>query len=137
MDIKDIFTDLINTDLSDFDLKKEKYYENSLAEIVKLVILNKKMLATKCKTNEEQSMFLDIDKSLIITNKDKEILNEYNIFKFSCANCNNPKQKGDKNKCLLRCSGCKAVKYCCDDCQLIDWRHHKLICKRIVKAIAL
>lgn len=135
MEIKDIFTDFLNTDLLEFDIKKEKYLENSLAEMVKLVISNKELLNILYETNEEQSISFNNDKTLIITDKDIEILNDCHIFKGPCANCNNPKRKDDENKRLLRCSGCKLVRYCCRECQFIDWTNHKVICKRLNKAM--
>ena len=43
-----------------------------------------------------------------------------------------------KNQKLMRCSGCKSVKYCSKSCQLLDWKMvavadspHRLFCKEI------
>ena len=135
MDITDIFTDFLNTDLSDFDIKKENYRGNSLAKMVKLVISNKEMLNTLYETNKEQNISFNNDKILIITDKDIKILNDCHIFKGPCANCNDSKRKDDETKGLLRCNGCKLVRYCSSDCQLIDWKNHKMICKRLIKAM--
>ncbi|XP_062588474.1 uncharacterized protein LOC134250137 [Saccostrea cucullata] len=39
-----------------------------------------------------------------------------------CANCKN-------QSALLRCSGCRIVYYCSNDCQTSDWDKHKTSCK--------
>jgi hypothetical protein len=39
------------------------------------------------------------------------------------------KHQGSEN--LLRCAGCKQVAYCSRDCQHVDWKNHKVICKRL------
>ena len=36
----------------------------------------------------------------------------------------------DKNN-LLKCSGCKVVKYCSRECQKKDWARHKKDCKKL------
>jgi hypothetical protein len=40
---------------------------------------------------------------------------------FLCLLCN---KEGS-----LRCAGCKEARYCSNDCQKVDWRTHKLLCK--------
>jgi hypothetical protein len=40
---------------------------------------------------------------------------------FLCLLCN---REGS-----LRCAGCKEARYCSNDCQKVDWRTHKLLCK--------
>ena len=39
---------------------------------------------------------------------------------------------------LLKCAGCSAVYYCCEECQIKDWKEggencHKVQCKRLVE----
>ena len=34
---------------------------------------------------------------------------------------------------LIVCSRCKSIKYCCVDCQIIDWKKHKNICRSPIK----
>ena len=45
--------------------------------------------------------------------------------------------KPDEGKKLLRCSSCKAVRYCNRDCQSKDWKFHKKGCALIQKAIQM
>ncbi len=40
----------------------------------------------------------------------------------------------DKKKNLLRCSGCKKVQYCGKECQLKDWKVHKVECKKVTNS---
>jgi hypothetical protein len=32
---------------------------------------------------------------------------------------------------LLKCNACKTVKYCSSDCQKMDWRQHRQMCKQM------
>jgi len=41
-----------------------------------------------------------------------------------CENCG---KEGEK---LKKCSACKLVWYCSEECQLGDWKAHKVECKR-------
>ena len=135
--IRDIFTDLLDTDLSNFDDKKDKYWGFSLSQLIRMILNAKEILITHCETQKEQSIFaLSGGRTLVITNKDKKILKKFNIFKLYCAKCNSIKRKDDENKILYCCSSCKLVRYCCSECQTNDWVHHKLICKCLTKAIS-
>ncbi|KAJ6624931.1 hypothetical protein B0H10DRAFT_1783805 [Mycena sp. CBHHK59/15] len=44
----------------------------------------------------------------------------------TCAVCH--KAALDNTK-LLKCSGCKEVDYCGKECQVADWKRHKVVCK--------
>jgi len=48
-----------------------------------------------------------------------------NILEYKCNVC---LKAPTKEKSLLRCSKCKAVRYCGRDCQVADWPKHKLGC---------
>ncbi len=48
-----------------------------------------------------------------------------------CHFCDHIPPKWDKTKTLLRCSACKAVKYCDRECQSKDWKFHKKGCALI------
>jgi hypothetical protein len=32
---------------------------------------------------------------------------------------------------LLKCNACKTARYCSSDCQKLDWRQHRPICKQV------
>lgn len=51
-----------------------------------------------------------------------------------CLFCESKPDEGEK---LLRCSSCKAVRYCNRDCQSKDWKFHKKGCALIQKAIQM
>ena len=34
-------------------------------------------------------------------------------------------------KCTMICSGCCTMKYCSSDCQAVDWKYHKVLCKHM------
>ncbi|KAK0726537.1 hypothetical protein B0T21DRAFT_371777 [Apiosordaria backusii] len=38
-------------------------------------------------------------------------------------------EKSDNGGELLKCSKCKKVRYCSQECQKIDWKDHKKVCK--------
>ncbi len=46
----------------------------------------------------------------------------------SCACCG-------KGGCEMRCSACRAVRYCCQTCQKEDWAVHKKECKRLKEEV--
>ena len=35
---------------------------------------------------------------------------------------------------LMKCAGCKVVRYCSKECQKYDWKYHRLVCKRHASA---
>lgn len=43
---------------------------------------------------------------------------------------------GDAAITAKRCSGCKAIRYCCRDCQVGAWPEHKRVCKRLAAQAA-
>jgi hypothetical protein len=43
-----------------------------------------------------------------------------------CTNCLGVSADGKK---LLRCAKCKKMYYCSKDCQILDWKCHKLLCQ--------
>ncbi|KAF5831976.1 hypothetical protein DUNSADRAFT_12341, partial [Dunaliella salina] len=45
-----------------------------------------------------------------------------------CASCKRTAKEANQQK-LLTCGGCHAVKYCSRDCQRVDFKSHKLVCK--------
>ncbi len=52
---------------------------------------------------------------------------ELNVFEENlneCAACT------DRLRPLMICANCKKVKYCCRECQVSDWKRHKLVCKK-------
>ena len=137
-DTRDIFTDLLTTDLSDFDEKKDKYGGHSLSEIIQMVVVDaKQLLIEHCETPQKERTIAILANNLIyITNNDKKILKKFNIFKLYCAKCSSLKRKDNTNTNLYRCTNCKLVRYCCSECQRNDWVHHKIICKPLTKAIS-
>lgn len=40
-----------------------------------------------------------------------------------------------KSEIILTCSRCEAEMYCSRECQLSDWRNHKVTCKRLASAL--
>ena len=134
--IRDIFTDLLTTDLSDFDEKTDKYGGSSLSQLIQFLLSNKEVLITHCEIQKERFIAILANHLIILTNNDKKILKDFNIFKLYCAKCNSLKRKDGENKILYCCNNCKLVRYCCRECQTNDWVHHKLICKRLTKAIS-
>lgn len=38
--------------------------------------------------------------------------------------------KVTKDVPLQKCARCHLVRYCCRNCQLLDWKHHKKVCKK-------
>lgn len=54
-----------------------------------------------------------------------------------------PSQSGDglgcaacgKDGAVKKCSGCKVVRYCCEDCQRANWSVHKESCKKVQNAL--
>lgn len=50
--------------------------------------------------------------------------------KKACAGC------GSIDRKLLKCSGCKCVRYCSKACQTKHWKNHKKLCKIISSAKA-
>ncbi|KAF7304274.1 MYND-type domain-containing protein [Mycena chlorophos] len=51
----------------------------------------------------------------------------------SCAECHdeNPKSR----KTLKQCSRCGLTRYCSVECQKIDWKRHKVICKTVKEVV--
>ena len=47
---------------------------------------------------------------------------------YECAACRARESAADVN--LLRCTRCRAVKYCGRECQAAHWPYHKQVCKR-------
>ena len=160
MIIRDVFSDLLHTDLKDFDIPKDKYWNYSLSQIANLILTNKEVLLSHLEfkwTDERIMIFKDNEKNeismmfaisqniisitdndnvLIITIKDREILNTHKIFTANCSVCNSNKQKDDENKDLFCCNKCKLIKYCCSYCQSVDCEtRHNLVCKRLHKVM--
>ncbi|KAJ6623331.1 hypothetical protein B0H10DRAFT_2010840 [Mycena sp. CBHHK59/15] len=48
----------------------------------------------------------------------------------SCSHCHKVNLSREERR-LLRCSGCRRLAYCNDECQEADWRHHKAMCQTI------
>ena len=151
--IIDTFKDLLNTDLSNFDEKKDIYGGFSLSHLIRLILNNKQILLTYCEDKrqgeEDKRLFvfdhhykdskikLNTKQSiLIITNNDRKIFKKFSLFRLYCVKCHSTKQKEDGTNVLHICSECKAVRYCCSECQKYDWKHHKLICKPLKKALS-
>lgn len=44
---------------------------------------------------------------------------------FKCASCTKP--------AILKCSECLFTRYCCEDCQMSDWKRHRAVCKETRK----
>ena len=42
---------------------------------------------------------------------------------YSCGFCK-------KSNSVLKCSKCKLIYYCDRNCQVKDWKNHKLVCKK-------
>lgn len=59
-----------------------------------------------------------------------EIPKEENGTLLICNSCSNPLIK------IFRCSNCKAVNYCQRQCQVNDWKYHKLYCKYMKEHMA-
>ena len=36
---------------------------------------------------------------------------------------------------MKKCSACRLVRYCAEECQLKDWKEHKKACKKKKKAV--
>lgn len=47
-----------------------------------------------------------------------------------CPTCGSNERVGDASR-YSRCSSCKKVYYCSSECQLEDWKAHKVICKQL------
>lgn len=54
---------------------------------------------------------------------DNNVDEEDDIVKKHCVNC------GEQCERLLKCSSCKAARYCSKVCQKSDWKRHKGICR--------
>ncbi|TCD65879.1 hypothetical protein EIP91_002039 [Steccherinum ochraceum] len=46
----------------------------------------------------------------------------------SCISCKR-EETGNPDARLMRCGGCKIVRYCSAECQRTDWRRHKTFCR--------
>ena len=51
---------------------------------------------------------------------------ENSIERHKCNTCSVP--------CRMKCSLCKEVMYCDQDCQRLDWENHKIKCEKLAKA---
>lgn len=40
-----------------------------------------------------------------------------------------------KEGCVLKCSRCRNVKYCCKECQVADWNRHKKDCQKFLPSL--
>jgi hypothetical protein len=47
-----------------------------------------------------------------------------------CGWCRATKTKTDARAALWKCSGCKNAFYCCPEHQKLDWKNHKVFCRR-------
>ncbi|KAF7334488.1 MYND-type domain-containing protein [Mycena venus] len=48
----------------------------------------------------------------------------------SCSHCHKMNSSSEERG-LLRCSGCRRLAYCNNECQKADWRNHKAICQTL------
>jgi tetratricopeptide (TPR) repeat protein len=48
----------------------------------------------------------------------------------NCSRCGAAHLKDTPGKPLLCCGGCKAIYYCCRECQRSDYKNHKATCKK-------
>ena len=58
----------------------------------------------------------------------------------SCANLRCPNVGGEgreaEGRLNQRCSACRAVRYCCRECSVVDWRvGHKRVCGALAAAV--
>lgn len=68
------------------------------------------------------NFFMDLAYADQLPNKNKSTKRKLEI-SHGCAYCLKP-------DCSKRCSNCKAIYYCSDECQKAHWRIHKLDCQR-------
>ena len=59
----------------------------------------------------------------------------------SCANLRCPNVAGEgreaEGRPNQRCSACRAVRYCCRECSVVDWKAgHKRVCAALAAAVA-
>ncbi|KAL0488889.1 hypothetical protein AKO1_015031 [Acrasis kona] len=66
-----------------------------------------------------------LSKLTLIRKKFKE--EDDKIVLYHCATCNKPEKPEER---LRNCSACKKVKYCSRECQVQDWKEHKLVCTK-------
>ncbi|KAI9029079.1 hypothetical protein CLU79DRAFT_832452 [Phycomyces nitens] len=50
-----------------------------------------------------------------------------------CSNCGASHRKDTADKPLLCCGGCKGIWYCARECQVEDYKRHKVVCKKAHK----
>ncbi|KAI7862595.1 hypothetical protein BDF14DRAFT_1735851 [Spinellus fusiger] len=51
-----------------------------------------------------------------------------------CSQCGSSHRKEDKDKPLMCCGGCKSIWYCSRECQVNDYKRHKVECQKSKKA---
>lgn len=53
---------------------------------------------------------------------------------FDSMLCKNCRKKEDPKERFMKCGKCKLVTYCSKNCQIIDWKKHKLECDPSIKS---
>lgn len=90
----------------------------------------KKLLAEFKKSQEEP--VVKKEEETIVPQVKKEPTDKESDEKVSSKKCAN--SGCAKKNCILRCATCKAIYYCCRECQLADWKRHKNNCIKAEEA---
>ena len=89
--------------------------KQDLSDSRTVTLVSKYSITHHCCSNECLQKFVKEYKKNMIRNRRR--------LKHYCMNC-------DKLGVLKSCAGCRAARYCSDECQKIDWPNHKIACNR-------